>query len=222
MGNYIKQLKEGNGTALLMTLLILTSILVVVLGAANIIVPGIKMSRTQAQSTKAFFASEAGIEKALWELRKNDYLVPEVDVENVFSDTLENNSLYQVDYSVVDSNVTFTSTGRYQQTRRSVAVNFEVSGGYGGCVADCVGKICGDDDGCGAPCPPTCFSSPGCREAAPANSAVAIGSCCGGSCYECAEGYFWDGVECAEIFFNAATLDGLSWTDIKAYIDSRF
>jgi len=117
---------NNNGTALLMTVLILSSILVVVLGAANLIVPGIKMSRTQSQSTKAFFASESGVEKALWEVRKNFYSVPVADTDNVFFDTLGNNSVYQVDYSIVGSHVTFTSAGRYQQTRRSVAVDFEM------------------------------------------------------------------------------------------------
>jgi type II secretory pathway component PulK len=121
-----KNIINNNGTALLMTVLILSSILVVVLGAANLIVPGIKMSRTQSQSTKAFFASESGVEKALWEVRKNSYSVPLVDIDNIFSDTLGNNSIYRVDYSIVGSHVTFTSAGNYQQTRRSVAVDFEI------------------------------------------------------------------------------------------------
>jgi hypothetical protein len=221
--------KNNKGTALLMTLLILTSILVVVLGAANLIVPGIKMSRTQAQSTKAFFASEAGVEKALWELRKNDYNIPEVDTDNVFSETL--------DYYIDGADITFTSTGYYQQTRRSVAVTFQVSGDYGGCTPDCTSKSCGDDDGCGAPCPSTCLSYPGCRTSQLSNSVVNSSSCCEGSCYECAEGYYWDGAECIEIYFEAATFDGWCWDcpeytypdpldplygDIKEYIDFKF
>ena len=125
MKNY-RKLKENRGTALLMTLLILTSILTVALGAANLIVPGIRMSRTQAQSTKAFFASEAGVERSLWEVRKNGYTLLGEDTADVFNDSLDNGSIYQVDYATSTPIVTFTSTGQYQQTRRSVAVNFEV------------------------------------------------------------------------------------------------
>lgn len=127
MNNYINEKFEKNrGMALLMTLLILTSILVVALGASSLIVPGIKMSRTQAQSTKAFFASEAGVEKALWEVRKNNYSVPGANRDNIFSGTLGNDSFYQVDYSISGPDITFTSTGRYQQIRRSVATNFGI------------------------------------------------------------------------------------------------
>ena len=120
------EIKSNKGTALLLTLLILTSILVVALGAANLIVPGIRMSRTQEQSTKAFFAAEAGAERALWEVRKNSYVIPGADTENIFFGTLDNNSAYQVDCAVALPQVTFTSTGNYRQTRRSVAVDFEV------------------------------------------------------------------------------------------------
>lgn len=119
-------LKNNTGTALLMTLLILTSILTVSLGVANLIVSGIKMSRTQAQSTKAFFASEAGVERSLWEVRKNGYTLLGEDTTDVFNDSLDNGSIYQVDYATSTPIVTFTSTGQYQQARRSVAVNFEV------------------------------------------------------------------------------------------------
>ena len=119
--------KNNNGTALLLTLMILASILVVALGTASLIIPGIKMSRTQEQSIKAFFAAEAGAERALWEVRKNGYAVPDVDTDNIFSGSLGNNSAYQVDCALSLPQVTFTSTGSYQQTRRSVAVSFEVA-----------------------------------------------------------------------------------------------
>ncbi|MDD5291288.1 MAG: hypothetical protein PHZ04_04230 [Patescibacteria group bacterium] len=122
----MNKIKNNDGTALLLTLLILSGILVVALGAASLIVPGIKMSRTQEQSIKAFFAAEAGAERALWEVRKNNYAVPDVDTDNIFSSSLGNSSTYQVDSALSPPQVTFTSTGSYQQTRRSVAVNFEI------------------------------------------------------------------------------------------------
>jgi len=222
MKDYIKQLKKSKGTALLLTLLILSSILVIALGAANLIVPGIRMSRTQEQSTKAFFAAEAGAERGLWEVRKNSYTLPESDTEDIFNGSLDNNSAYQVDCAVALPQITFTSTGSYRQTRRSVAVNFEVLGEYGGCVPDCIGKLCGADDGCGGTCPSTCFSQPGCSAEVVINASIVAGSCCEGSCYACDDGYSWDGENCVEGVFDADTLDGLHWLDIKAYIDSKF
>jgi len=120
------KIKNNEGTALLMALLVLASILTVSLGTADLIVPGIKMSRTQAQSTKAFFASEAGVEKSLWEIRKNGYFLLEEATDNIFNGSLDNISTYQVDYATSSPMVIFTSTGEYQQTRRSVAVSFEV------------------------------------------------------------------------------------------------
>jgi len=220
-----KKFKENNGSALLLTLLILTSILVVALGAAGLIVPGIKMSRTQEQSTKAFFAAEAGAERALWEVRKNGFPLPGIDTVDVFPGTgnLDNDSIYQIDYSAVSPVVTFTSTGQYQQTRRSVAVDFEVLGEYsGGCIPDCEGKLCGADDGCDGGCPSTCNFSPGCSSVIIPNAVITGDSCCEGDCYKCDEGYYWDGTSCVHILFDADTLDGLHWLDIKAYIDFKF
>jgi len=117
---------NNEGTALLMTLLMLTGILVVALATANLVVSGIKMSRNQVQSTKAFFAAEAGAEKSLWEARKNSYVLPETDQVNVFSATLGNGSAYQVDYASSTPFVTFTSTGNYEQVKRGISVTFIV------------------------------------------------------------------------------------------------
>jgi len=43
---------------------------------------------------------------------------------------------------------------------------------------------------------PTCSTGPGCR-ASLTNGVVAGGTCCGGSCYDCASGYYWTGSYCA-------------------------
>ncbi|MDD5031482.1 MAG: hypothetical protein PHR36_00335 [Patescibacteria group bacterium] len=126
MKNYIKKINNKSGTALLLTLLILTSILVVALGAASLITAGITIGRTQAQSTKAFFAAEAGAEQALWEVRKNSYSIPGADTDDIFLGSLSNSSSYAVDLAVSLPQVTFTSTGSFRQVKRSIAVDFEV------------------------------------------------------------------------------------------------
>lgn len=114
------------GTALLMTILILNSIIIISLMAARLITAGVKMSGTQARSTKAYFASEAGAERVLWAFRKDGLYgggFPGSN-ENIFPETsLPNNSTYKVDY-VKTNNVKFISTGSFGGVKRSVEIEF--------------------------------------------------------------------------------------------------
>ena len=68
--NKIKTNQRGSAL-LLISMLVLTFILVVALGASAIVRNGIIMDREQMESTKAFFASEAGAERILWEIWQN-------------------------------------------------------------------------------------------------------------------------------------------------------
>lgn len=63
---------ENGSTAILMSILVLTVMLVISLSASKIVVNGLEMGVAQIYSVKAFFASEAGTEKYLWEIRKNN------------------------------------------------------------------------------------------------------------------------------------------------------
>ena len=119
--------KNKKGTALLMTILILNSILVIALAASRIITVGVKISGTQVRSTKAYFAAESGGERALWEWRKNGYVFPGSDTLNVFSGSLDNNSSYVVDFAESSGIVTFTSTGEFSSIKRSVEIELDFS-----------------------------------------------------------------------------------------------
>ena len=135
-------LKDNRGTVLFMTLLILTSMLTVVLGAANLVMLRIKMSGAQERSTIAYFAAETGIERTLWEIRQNSFELKRGDSSDCqvgnyvyFDNTptvcdnsehnypLSNNALYNVVYSS-NSPVTFTSTGIFSGLRRSVDIRY--------------------------------------------------------------------------------------------------
>ncbi len=72
-------LKNQKGTALFLTLIILTSVLIVSLGAADLVISGTKQGRTQVYSAEAYFAAEAGAERALWEIRKNVFTFLRLD-----------------------------------------------------------------------------------------------------------------------------------------------
>ena len=123
----IQQIKKNQkGVILILAIFILTSILVITLGAADLVFAGIKMNRLTGYSNLAFFASEAGLERALWEVRKNSYPLPNIDTNNIFSNgNIGNNSAYKVDYSTSTPNVTFKSIGSYLGAKRSVQSTFE-------------------------------------------------------------------------------------------------
>ncbi len=115
---------EQFGSALLMTIMILGGFLLSSLVAANIIFHGIKMVKVQTSSTKAFFAGEAGAEKALWKVRKDGYSLPASDEENIFSGTLGNGSSYSVNYTAASYTDIMTSVGEYETTKRSTEVEW--------------------------------------------------------------------------------------------------
>lgn len=126
-------IKNNQGVALLLTLLMLSGILVVTLGAADLVLAGIKMNRQTGYSSLAFFASEAGLERALWEARKHNYLFPNPPADNIFGSVeLGNNSFYQVNYAtsspplVPVPTVTFKSIGSFRGVKRSVESTYEV------------------------------------------------------------------------------------------------
>jgi hypothetical protein len=121
-----KSIKNNRGIVLLLTLMILSSILVVTLGAADLVMAGIKMNRLTGYSNLAFFASEAGLERALWEARKNSYSLPNIDTISVFSlNNLGNGSAYQVNYASSSPFITFKSIGSFSGAKRSVESTYE-------------------------------------------------------------------------------------------------
>ncbi len=121
-------------------LMIVASILVVSLGAASLVVSGIKMSRTQGYSTKAYFASEAGVERGLWVRRKSEFdfsacansgecldfsTLPVICGNcNLTEQILSNGSVYNVNYasSTTDMYIFFKSVGDYENTQRSLEI----------------------------------------------------------------------------------------------------
>ena len=62
-----------SGSALILTMFILSGMLLVAISSTYVVTLGIKAGGIQAQSTKAYFIAESGIEEFLWQLRKNNY-----------------------------------------------------------------------------------------------------------------------------------------------------
>jgi hypothetical protein len=105
---------------------IMASVLVVSIGGSSVLLTAIKMGGVQSESTKAYFAAEAGAERLLFEVRKNqsvNLLTPYR--ENIFSTTqMPEGASYVVNYDGKVPKLTFTSIGSYERTKRSVEVSF--------------------------------------------------------------------------------------------------
>jgi hypothetical protein len=146
-----KQLKNQTGVILLLTLFILSGILIITLGAADLVMAGIRMNRLTGYSSLAFFASESGMEKVLWEARKNtSFSLPGDSQEGLMTGSLDNGSSYAINYASSSPNIFFTSIGSYGGAKRSVESTYEIWTGPS-CTPDCDGKECGDD-GCEGSC----------------------------------------------------------------------
>jgi hypothetical protein len=140
--------KKGN--ILMITLLILTSILAITLGAAALVAQGIKLHRTQKWSTVAFFAAESGAERILYEDRKGgfdflradgsvcqpgDYISLNPDdcggsdicCVASFTETelSEDGPRFNIIYNEEYPEIILKSTGAYQETRRRIELRYE-------------------------------------------------------------------------------------------------
>lgn len=149
----INLIKNKSGTALLMTLLIFSSVMIVVLNASEVMFTGILMSGVQERSTVALYAAEAGGERSLYEARKKNN-IPTADGTNIYGNTvLSNQSIYNVDYASSSPNIKFISKGTFFDTVRTVYLEFEnasstyIGGTYllgEACAldSDCLSNIC--------------------------------------------------------------------------------
>ena len=132
----------------MITVMILSSVIVIIMGAASLVVQGIRASRNQEFSTTAYFAAEAGAERALWEIRKNDftftgcassdcirfdsaYCQPLTFSDVCCSPCTDNstknvigNAEYQLKYSTSTTETILLSSGNYSGITRSVQISF--------------------------------------------------------------------------------------------------
>jgi len=109
----------------MLTLFILSAVMLIVFGGAAVITSGLKMGGVQSQSTRAYFAAEAGAERLLYEFRQTGNLDDiYVHQENIFgTTTLPTGSSYVVNYDQFPPFI-FTSIGSYESTKRSVELDF--------------------------------------------------------------------------------------------------
>lgn len=119
-------MKDKKGSALILTMFILTGMLIIAMSSSYVILIGIRAGGIQSQSTKAYYTAEAGAENLLWEMRHNGFVYPnQPSKENVIlEDTM---ALSGATYKVYFSHfypLIFTSVGDFYNTKRSVELEF--------------------------------------------------------------------------------------------------
>jgi hypothetical protein len=128
MKNINKKYLRQDGTALLMTVLILNSVLLISLAVAQIIFSGIRMGAKESESTRAYFAAETGAERVLYEFRKGG--CKGVPTNCNYADSVDGAyaaGVYPPNYYVnyqAGSNVVFVSAGNFMDQYRTVELDF--------------------------------------------------------------------------------------------------
>jgi hypothetical protein len=120
----IKLEKNKQGSALLMAILILSSIIAVSFSVSRMVMTAIETGGVQAQSVMAYYSSEAGVERVLYGIRQGDLVVEETN-PNLFDGTniLNNGSDYTVFVEQYNP-LKIISVGSFESTKRSVEVSF--------------------------------------------------------------------------------------------------
>lgn len=119
-------IKHKKGSALLLTLFLISGITVVAFAGSYLIVSGLRSSGLQYDSARAYFVSESGAEYALMQVRKMDYdLKGRVVDSEIMTGTMPDG--YPGNFSISYKTwtpIVLTSTGSYGVTKRSVELNF--------------------------------------------------------------------------------------------------
>lgn len=113
---------------MILTMFILAGMLIVAMSGSYIILIGIKAGGTQAQSTKAYFAAEAGLEDILYQVRKQELPHTPDDVSQdtpiISGDLISSGVSYKVYFTDAEPTRVFQSVGEFQSAKRSVEANF--------------------------------------------------------------------------------------------------
>jgi len=109
-------MSNQKGVSLFLAIMIMSVLSAVALALIGISISGIKIAKGLEDSVMAFYAANTGIERALYNIRKDGIL-------DNFSGTLEETS-YEVTIDSDGTSATITSVGSYRETKRAIEVNY--------------------------------------------------------------------------------------------------
>lgn len=119
-------MKNKKGSALLLTLFLVSGIMVVAFAGSYLIVSGLRASGLQYDSSRAYFVAESGAEYSLFRLRRNGFdLKSQSQGTKIFEEAMPTGypGSFSVEYKTW-SPIVLTSVGSYGLTKRSVELNF--------------------------------------------------------------------------------------------------
>lgn len=122
------KMKLKKGSALLLTLFIVSAIIVVALGSSYFVMIGLRSGNLQYDSSRAYYVAETGSERVLNEVRKNGFNLREAPFGEIYNIIIPDMALNnEASYSI--SNVSWNpikliSVGTYGRTKRSVELEF--------------------------------------------------------------------------------------------------
>ena len=92
-----KSYNDQKGNALLLTLLIVSAILTTAITMASLTIGEVRKSRDLSDSMAAYYAAETGIERAIFQIRKESRSIDPSDIVHIdFNDELENNGSWEL------------------------------------------------------------------------------------------------------------------------------
>lgn len=114
------KIDNQKGVSLLLTLLVMIALLAIAFGVSRLSLGEVKITQDVPKSIVAYYAAEAGVERAIYEKRQNDV---NLDIGEC-TVNLDNGSQYGV--TVTDDGITITirSVGCYQGVTRAIEVTF--------------------------------------------------------------------------------------------------
>ena len=121
-------MKHKKGSALLLTLFLLSGIMVVAFAGSYLVVAGLRSGALQYDSARAYFAAESGAEYILYQVRGGYYYPSPQEAafsDNIFSKQMPDGyaASFIVGYKQF-APIVLTSIGSYGVTKRSIELNF--------------------------------------------------------------------------------------------------
>lgn len=120
-------MKHQKGSALLLTLFLISGILIVAFGGSYLVISRLQSSGLQYDSSRAYYVAESGAEYSLMKARRLGFDLKSATFGDIFSGMSVGDEYFPGTFTVsykTWSPIVLTSTGSYGLTKRSVELNF--------------------------------------------------------------------------------------------------